>query len=721
MPRVIQFAALLLLLFLVVTSANATGPVAHSMTLSLDPAQSQLKVVTQITFPETPKAGQEIQFLLHGDLEVQSEQAIIRKQPVTDAALLKLLEASSVPLVQYRATLTENTSDLGLEYSGKIYHALDDNNDGTPGLISPDGVFLARSTAWYPIFSDDGLVTFDLKIRLPKGWGAVSQGELRTDQSDSQHRILQWVESHPQDDIYVVASRYHEYQQEIDGIKAMVLLRVQDDVLAEKYIKATGQYIALYNNLIGPYPYKKFALVENFWETGYGMPSFTLLGSRVIRFPFIIYSSYPHEILHNYWGNGVFVDYESGNWSEGLTAYLADHLFKEQRGEGAEYRRGVLQKYTDFVNESRDFPLTEFRSRHSSATEAVGYGKTLMLFHMLRLQLGDEKFKRALQAFYYKFRFTYASFADVQKVFSDVAGSDLAAFFSQWVQKAGAPHLAINATDVKRTGDIYKISFTLKQLQQDAAYQVNVPLVIYFKDQQEPYQTQVSVTGRQQTFSIGVNQEPVVIDVDPQFDVFRRLDSREIPAAISQGFGDDKPLLILPGNEDPQRLRAYRELAEQWKKQQVPQLEIISDSELSELPSDRSIWIVGWKNRFRELLVSGLKNQGLKVEDDSFKLRDQSYTKGQHALLASARHPQNRNKTLLWLSCDNLRAIPGLARKLPHYRKYSYLVFEGDAPDNIVKGQWQVTDSPMRVVLIEDGVITDVKVKPRPALAPPSR
>jgi len=42
---------------------------------------------------------------------------------------------------------------------------------------------------------------------------------------------------------------------------------------------STGQYLEMYEKLIGPYPYSKFALIENFWETGYGMPSFTLPGS----------------------------------------------------------------------------------------------------------------------------------------------------------------------------------------------------------------------------------------------------------------------------------------------------------------------------------------------------------------------------------------------------------------------------------------------------------
>ena len=85
--------------------------------------------------------------------------------------------------------------------------------------------------------------------------------------------------------------------------------------------------------------------MENFWETGYGMPSFTLLGPQVIRFPFILTSSYPHEILHNWWGNSVFVDYPTGNWCEGLTAYMADHLMKEQVGSS----RGVSARYAEEI------------------------------------------------------------------------------------------------------------------------------------------------------------------------------------------------------------------------------------------------------------------------------------------------------------------------------------------------------------------------------------
>ena len=48
--------------------------------------------------------------------------------------------------------------------------------------------------------------------------------------------------------------------------------------------------------------------------------------------------------------------------------------------------------------------MTEFRSRHSAATEAVGYGKMLMGTHMLRLKIGDDAFTKLVQRFYRDYR-----------------------------------------------------------------------------------------------------------------------------------------------------------------------------------------------------------------------------------------------------------------------------------------------------------------------------
>jgi aminopeptidase N len=144
------------------------------------------------------------------------------------------------------------------------------------------------------------LLTFDLEVSsMRPPWDAVSQGRR------SQHEILadgsrltRWELVHPTEEIYLVAGPWHEYTRQADEVEVFVFLRDDDPSLAQRYLDATARYLVLYEGMLPPYPYASFALVENFWETGYGMPGFTLLGPRVIRFPWILTSSYPHELLH---------------------------------------------------------------------------------------------------------------------------------------------------------------------------------------------------------------------------------------------------------------------------------------------------------------------------------------------------------------------------------------------------------------------------------------
>ena len=391
--------------------------------MTLQPDTAGIEVRDTVTLPDGHPSS--LTFALHPALkpQLQSDNARLVELPQrTDSSAPAFSQSTGISPRRYRLDLAHGENSFTLHYTGSIAHALQSRGaeyarsfQETQGIISPQGVFLSGASAWYPHI-DDTLVTFDLEVHLPTAWKSMSQGEhLDRQPASGSTPGERWHATTPQEEIYLVAGPFSAWSSVDKGVTAMVLLREPDAALARKYLETTHQYIALYNDLIGPYPFKKFAMVENFWETGYGMPSFTLLGSRVIRFPFILSSSYPHEILHNWWGNSVYVDYDSGNWSEGLTSYLADHLIKEQRGGGSEYRRNTLQKYTDYVSRQGDFPLTAFRSRHSARTEAVGYGKTLMLFHMLRRQLGDAAFEQGLQAFYQRYRFKVAGFTDVQE------------------------------------------------------------------------------------------------------------------------------------------------------------------------------------------------------------------------------------------------------------------------------------------------------------------
>ncbi|MGE4631478.1 MAG: M1 family aminopeptidase, partial [Planctomycetota bacterium] len=371
--------------------------------------------------------------------------------------------ADNLPVtISARGVIRENLEQVG-SGAGRSFSA-------TPGTIEEQGVYLAGATCWLP-HPAGTLVTFSLQVDLPAGWNAVSQGRRMNEETSADRAFVRWDCDVPQEEIFLVAARFHEYTKKTPLLEALVFLRDEDPNLAARYLEATMQYVDMYAHLIGPYPYSKFALVENFWESGYGMPSFTLLGPQVIRLPFILRSSYPHEVLHNWWGNSVYVDYPSGNWCEGLTAYLADHLMKEGEGRGAEYRRDVLKKFGSYVQDGLDFPLREFRSRHSGATEAVGYGKCLILWHMIRQSVGEEAFKKGLQSFFAKFIHRRASFDDIIACIGEEAGTDLGDWARSWIEGTGAPEFRLAVEPGEELSHI-----VIEQVQEQDPYRVRIPV-----------------------------------------------------------------------------------------------------------------------------------------------------------------------------------------------------------------------------------------------------
>jgi len=54
-------------------------------------------------------------------------------------------------------------------------------------------------------------------------------------------------------------------------------------------------------------------------------------------------------------------------------------------------------------------------------------------------------------------------------------------------------------------------------------------------------------------------------------------------------------------------------------------------------------------------------------------------------------------KKILVVITEDYASLPRLGQLIPHYGKYSYLVFQGT--HNIAKGQWPTDASPLRIEL----------------------
>ena len=709
------------MLFGLSLAAQNNESVNHKLFVQINPATSSISVIDSISFPE----GTNREFLLNADLSVTGKKVSMvetgNEHKAKDVGMDRDDVDSDSKVKLNKWQIKGKANSFVISYSGRIKAEFSESEENyqrgfaeSPGIIDTTGIYLAGSTFWVPVF-EDKLMTFTLTTELPEGWRNVTQGERTKEKTVSNKHIDTWLCNSPQEEVFLIGAKFNEYTHTMNsGIKAMAFLRTPDEGLANKYLEVTEQYMEMYTGMLGPYPYTKFALVENFWETGYGMPSFTLLGEKVIRFPFILHSSYPHELLHNWWGNSVYVDFETGNWCEGTTVFMADHLIKEQRGAGEEYRRSTLQKFSNIVTTENDFPLNKFLSRHDGPSEAIGYGKSMMMWQMLRRKIGDDNFMKGMRLFYENYKYKTASYNDIRKSMEEASGIGLTSFFNQWVNRTGAPELAI--TNIKNDvyAGKYRISITLEQKQEADVFNVDIPINIATEDGVESFA--FSMDNRQQEFQISLNSKPLKLVVDPQYDVFRILDPSEVPPALSKIWGSDENTIILPSDASKEQLAIYEKFAKQWQDTDNDNFLIKYDRDFEEIPKDQTVWIIGFENKFSKELNQQLGDYNSALSSDSVKFGTKELPKKGNGFIFTLFKAEDVNNQNIFIAFDNEASIDGLIRKLPHYGKYSYLAFNGDEPTNIAKGMWPVLNSPLVKIFDTDAQNISV-IEKRDALA----
>jgi hypothetical protein len=133
---------------------------------------------------------------------------------------------------------------------------------------------------------------------------AVTAGQSLGHVAGGGKTVSTWQVNHPIEGISLSVAPYVVREKKTGDVTAATYFLSPNQHLSDAYLDATADYVSFYSNLFGPYPFEKFAVVENFFPTGYGFPSYTLLGSTVLRLPFIIHTSLGHEIAHCWWGTG---------------------------------------------------------------------------------------------------------------------------------------------------------------------------------------------------------------------------------------------------------------------------------------------------------------------------------------------------------------------------------------------------------------------------------
>ena len=546
----------------------------------------------------------------------------------------------------------------------------EDPTFGVTGAITPQGVFLGGEAGWYPVPTTSPKRRI-IHISGPAGTEAITSGKRAFRETKLGISRSTWIEERPAGIPSISAGRYQIEERRLGNIDIYTYFYPDNAQLSSRYLEAATKYIQFYSELLGPYPFEKFAIVENFFPTGYGFPSYTLLGSAIIRLPFITDTSLPHEIAHNWWGNGVLAEYQEGNWSEGLVTYLADYLLKERQSEdqGRDARLQFLTDYATLVPPDKDFPLRDFAGRVDSASRSIGYNKAAMLFHMLRRELGNENFYGSLHDLYQEKLFKKAAWSDFSRVFSRRGGKDLSSFMEQWLNRPGGPRFTMTEVDYRTKGGDWEVSGVITQ--PAPAYQLLLPL--HLETEAGTVKKYLPVSGERTPFRFTTPTRPVRLSLDPEADIFRILATSDLPATVNRVKGSDELLLVVTAGckASKESLQLLLHSLGQIKAHVIEE-QAVDKTSLTE----HDLLFCGAP---RQQGLMGDLPEKIEISANGFALDGTSFTKpGDLLFMVRPHHTAGERVSALFLPLSG-QAAQQYAMKITHYGKYSYLVFsEGE-------------------------------------------
>ena len=636
----------------------------HDISMNINPSTNELAtedtfIITtddnfefylsdKLTIHSIKIGGNQREYDLQFDENIGFNRIIIRR---------KLLESKTVEIsVSYSGVMVQDTESSTFSRE-KIAMEIE-------ATISEKGVFLSPSSGYYPR-ADENLLTFHTQIYLPEYWSAVSEGKLiHQGKANSllDISLSEFETQHKVDGIFVTAAEWVINKKVVNDVEFYTYFFPEDSSLALNYLNKSIEYVEMYSEMISSYPFPKFAVVENFFPTGYGMPSYTVLGRSVIHLPFIVYTSLGHEVLHNWWGNSVYVG-DGGNWCEGLTSYQADYLYKLQKSskDAKQYRKNLLKDYTVYATEKKDFAPKDFVSRTDMSSRSIGYGKVAMIFHMIEEYLGNEKFMEALKLVVKNQQWKETSYEHFFVAFEEVSGKDLSEFKQKWINEKGNPKLEL----VKEKNEFY-----IKQTSAVKPMWINVTI-----QTGETTRIDKIFSNSELTKIPNIKNSVTTVIVDDDYHIMRTLDESEMDMTIRHLLGESKFGFVIPEKTDE-----WVNLAQLFNGH------IDADNKLS-------LFILTDKILEIPMVYLGVIPEKLKYlkSNGSMEIYKQSMTSDDHSLVWAFKQDNEQSGLLVYSS--NQRELIPLARKIPHYGKYGYLIFENGK--NITKGNHEVIESPL--------------------------
>ncbi len=692
---------------------NVTN-IHHALTVELTPAAHELVANDQIELQVEPQVTS-VTFTLAHTLHVESIAMRTHSVSAGQGSPDKFIPFTRVrpPEATVQRIAVSLPKDHGrrvtlvMSYHGQINdppreprHLRFVTPSETAGHIGLEGVYLSGESQWYPDVIGS-FSTYRVTAQIPQGWTVVASGRKEGETTSAGKTFSTWIVQDQSEAFTLVANKFVTTSREWKSptgqrVELQTHFLPDNASLADEYLDATARYLDAYVRILGNYPFDKFAVVENFFASGLGLPSFTLLGSGSIKRHYIQPYALGHEIVHSWIGNSVFNRDDHGNWVEGMTTYLANYYWHEMVQDvpqAFEQRRMMLNGYNLYVRPETDYAVSQFLRKHDEKDNAIGYQKSAFVFHLLRQEIGDEPFWRSLKTFVGSYRNRPADWRSIEEVFSRESGQDLRWFFEQWVEQPGAPRLSlrdVHARRVKGEGGRETWRLTVQIEQAEKPFRMAIPIRISMKESTDIKSIVLSLS-QTSVAEFVVQDQPLRVELDPNLMTFRRLTRRQLPPMLN-GYVTDPHKTVVRAFSDP--ASPLQQIVSRIADHELtgsPRTTVVSLKENS-LPHDGSILVLAGVDQRQAVQSVVQESCGDRIAfgDRGFQIDGQAYDGPKMAVLFSCHRANVPGSVITVLYGVTSGAVEKMSRFLFYYGWHSYLIFQDGA---VTKREvWQ--DSP---------------------------
>ncbi|MGB7058809.1 MAG: M1 family metallopeptidase, partial [Geitlerinemataceae cyanobacterium] len=316
------------------------------------------------------------------------------------------------------------------------------------------------SRFWFPCFDYPGqLATSEIRVKVPKQYRAISNGELIATECGDKNTIYHWSQQqiHPTYLMTLAVGDFAELRDEWQGKPVTYYVEKGREEDARRSMGKTPMMIEFFSQTFGyAYPFPKYAqvCVDDFIFGGMENTSTTLLTDRCLIDDRAALdnrsteSLVAHELAHQWFGDLVVIRHWSHAWiKEGMASYCEVLWTDREYGkEAAAYYR--LQEARSYLSEDggryRRPIVTHIYREAIELYDRHLYEKGSCVYHMIRAELGDELFFKAIGTFVNDNAHQTVETVDLLRAIEKTTGRNLLFLFDQYVYRGGHPDYQVS-------------------------------------------------------------------------------------------------------------------------------------------------------------------------------------------------------------------------------------------------------------------------------------